>query len=209
MSEQEREENQPVGTGVDAPAGVGADRTRRRLTAAGLGAPVIMTLASRPVFGAQCLSNMMSGNLSDPNRGTCQSGFSPGAWGNPGGMILNLTTLQAWTTAGLDYGTLRTGANRNQAASYTGGTKVSQTPFVAPPSAPNNVTCRDVIRNYNNEMCRSWLVAYLNAKLSENYPTFRYVMTPAQVVQLATSGIVPPGYTDMKTFLHSTWDFRD
>ena len=44
---------------------------RRRLAKFAVGAPVLVTLASRPVFGAQCLSNMLSGNLSDPDRGQC------------------------------------------------------------------------------------------------------------------------------------------
>ena len=36
-----------------------------------------MTLAARPVLGANCLSNALSGNLSQPDRGFCQRGFSP------------------------------------------------------------------------------------------------------------------------------------
>ena len=49
---------------------------RRQLAKLGFGAPVLATLASRPVFAAPCLSNMMSGNLSHPNRGNCAKGWS-------------------------------------------------------------------------------------------------------------------------------------
>lgn len=52
------------------------DPSRRSLTRLGLGAPVLMTLASQPVFGANCLSNALSGNLSDPDRGECVLGLS-------------------------------------------------------------------------------------------------------------------------------------
>ena len=52
------------------------DPSRRSLTRLGLGAPVLMTLASQPVFGANCLSNALSGNLSDPDRGQCLLGLS-------------------------------------------------------------------------------------------------------------------------------------
>ncbi len=43
-----------------------------------------MAIVSRPVLGTttQCLSNVLSGNLSDPNRGSdqCLKGLSPTAW---------------------------------------------------------------------------------------------------------------------------------
>ena len=52
------------------------DRGRRSFARIGVGAPVIMSLASQPVFGANCLSNALSGNLSDPDRGECEPGVS-------------------------------------------------------------------------------------------------------------------------------------
>jgi hypothetical protein len=60
----------------------GTDQSRRKFTRAGLiAAPVIMTLASRPALGYyNCtLSGLLSGNLSNPNTGTC-FGKSPGFW---------------------------------------------------------------------------------------------------------------------------------
>jgi len=57
------------------------DIKRRSFSKAGLSVPVIMTLASQPVLGRPCLSNIISGNLSDPDRGECTLGNSPGGWG--------------------------------------------------------------------------------------------------------------------------------
>lgn len=52
---------------------------RRRIAKAGLLAPVVMTLASRPSWGANCtVSGMYSGNLSNPTD-TCE-GNSPAYW---------------------------------------------------------------------------------------------------------------------------------
>ena len=50
------------------------NNSRRQFTRIGVGAPVLLSLASQPVFGANCLSNALSGNLSDPDRGNCTMG---------------------------------------------------------------------------------------------------------------------------------------
>ena len=82
----------PTGTG-EAPVRLGApvvtqqvSESRRRFAKAGLlASPILMSVASRPVFGAPCLSNILSGNLSDPDRGQCRPGDSPETWkSNPG-----------------------------------------------------------------------------------------------------------------------------
>jgi len=59
--------------------------SRRSFTQAGLiAAPVVMAIVSRPVLGTttRCLSNVLSGNLSDPNRGSdqCLKGLNPSSW---------------------------------------------------------------------------------------------------------------------------------
>jgi len=58
------------------------DTSRRSFAKTGMAVPVIMTLASQPVLGRPCLSNIISGNLSDPDRGECSLGNSPGGWGS-------------------------------------------------------------------------------------------------------------------------------
>ena len=54
--------------------------SRRRLTGAALGVSAVFTLASRPVWANQCsISGMASGNLSAPDKVTCE-GCTPGYW---------------------------------------------------------------------------------------------------------------------------------
>ncbi|MCB1763502.1 MAG: hypothetical protein KDI27_10235 [Gammaproteobacteria bacterium] len=57
--------------------------SRRHFTRAGLLAtPVLMSVVSRPVLGTtvHCLSNALSGNLSNPDRGLCSMGMPPSHW---------------------------------------------------------------------------------------------------------------------------------
>jgi len=189
-----------------------ADRAKRRLTGAGLGVPVLLTLMSRPAIGGQCLSNMLSGNLSDPDRGHCSKGWSPGGWGQPGGTVGGLSTLSAWTKAGFAYGTLKSGQNANQWSSYKGGSKMAQLPFSWPDGlVSSELTMREVIANptYSSTTARSYAVAYLNACLSRALSPsgFQYILTPEQVIGLINGTIpLPPPYISVKSFLHSTWD---
>jgi hypothetical protein len=64
------------------------DKSRRAFTRAGMAAPVFLTLASRPVLGAQCLSQMMSGNVSQIGDGSCEPGFGVETWSNPNATLL-------------------------------------------------------------------------------------------------------------------------
>lgn len=175
---------------------------RRRLAGMGLGAPVVLTLASRPAFGGQCLSNMMSGNLSDPNRGNCSKGWSPGAWKNPGGQIGNYSTLAAWAKAGVSYGTKTTVGGKKV---YTGGTQLSVSGIKPPSGAASNITMREVLLNYPGTIASHTLTAWLNAKLGEADPNYQYILTSAQVIALGSGGALPPGYPNLQTFLDSTW----
>lgn len=61
---------------------------RRQFSKAGLLAPpILMSITARPVFGAACLSNMLSGNLSSPDRGMCEGTF-----------IVDWTNAENWPT---------------------------------------------------------------------------------------------------------------
>lgn len=216
MGEHEREECQPI----DAPAASGADKTRRKLTLTGLGAPILMTLVSKPALAGNCLSNMMSGNLSDPDRGLCSSGWSPGGWGNPGGTVGSYSTLDAWKAIGYHYGDKPNGQGVGNPHGYVGGTTFDEkdqtdeafndSPFLRPAGWDVGITMREVVREKNNSIERTYLVAWLNAKLGQVDPNFTYVLTPDQVLGLIDGTIeLPPGYNDLKEFFHSTWDFRD
>lgn len=170
---------------------------RRKWVKLGLGAPVLMTLASRPVLAGNCLSNMMSGNLSDPNRGKCSKGWSPGGWGQPGGNVHIYTTAGAWTQIGLNYNTA----------------KMSNVPAVLnKDSVPANTLLTTLLNvPQTGQLTRHFVCAFFNAKLSAvSGSTFTYIMTVQQVLDLAQGTIsIPvgaPGYpSNFLTFLDSTW----
>lgn len=112
------------------------DKSRRSFAKVGAVAPVIMTLASQPVFGVQCLSSRMSGNLSNPNHGfNCWGGMSPGFWQTPAGKPYLSTQKSedwewAWGRTGYSYGypdpTKRHASNWDD---YIGGTDVRDGDF--------------------------------------------------------------------------------
>ncbi|ROR29648.1 hypothetical protein [Inmirania thermothiophila] len=75
------DQEQPTRPGTRSGEAPAPDRTRRRLTGAGLAAPVLLSVAARPAWGNRCtLSAQLSGNLSAPTV-TCE-GLSPGYWKN-------------------------------------------------------------------------------------------------------------------------------
>lgn len=193
-----------------SPTEVLVSAQRRKWAKLGVGAPIVMTLASRPVLAGQCLSNMMSGNLSNPDRGNCSKGWSPGGWGLPGGQIHIYSTPGCWAAIGLLYGNLTPNANPNQYDSYTGGATLAIVPSALNKNnLPTTKLLREilVITPANYQLTRHLVCAYLNAKLSAlPGSTFHYILTVQQVVDLA-SGVIslPPGYNDLQTFLGSTW----
>ena len=171
---------------------------RRQLAKLGFGAPVLATLASRPVFAGQCLSNMMSGNLSDPNRGKCAKGSSPGGWGQLGGQVQGYSTAGAWTAIGLNFDTSKM---KDLSASVLNKDSV----------AKNTLLTTLLTEPQTGQLTRHFLCAYFNAKLSEESGgAFMYILTTQQVLDLATGKILipigAPGYPgNMITFLDSTW----
>jgi hypothetical protein len=187
---------------------------RRRFARFAFGTPVIVTLASRPVFAVGCLSNMMSGNLSDPNRGQCAKGWSPGGWGQPGGQVHIYSTVGAWAAVGLDYGTYTPstcspGAATSRSDCYVGGSNLANVPSTLNKgSLPNTTSLRAVLTDPNlDQTTRHLVCAYLNALLGGlSGSTFKYVLTPAQVLALAGGGPLPSPYSNLKTFLSSTWN---
>jgi len=88
MNEQERENCDAGNPGETAPAMVGADQTRRRLTVGGLaGAGILMTLSSRSALGQTvggCGSESVSAALSRQAEAV-PCGCSPTFWWSPEG----------------------------------------------------------------------------------------------------------------------------
>ena len=191
------------------------DLGRRKLAKIGAAAPVIMTLASKPVFGAQCLSQMMSGNASH-QEGSCSLGWSPGGWCNEGGQVNGVSTIGAWDAADFDFGEnvcIKEHPNNGTCQEYGfegGSTVLGDTPFlfnsgakIPPNTSPTDITMRQVICDPKiDQELRHCLAAYLNASL----PNFNYVLTQDQVVGLCNGLIpLPAGYSSLNSFLDSTW----
>ena len=207
---------------ADAPPALAADanerlRGRRRFSKFALGAPVLMTLASRPVLaGQQCLSNMMSGNTSPGhNQWLCAKGWSPGGWGHPGGNVFSYTTAGAWSAIGLNYGTYDPkycpdvkNPSNNKCECYGGGSTLASVPsMLNKDSLPSTTLLVKVLCDPKlGNLTRHLVCAYMNALLSAKDVGFKYILTTAQVLGLASGSIsLPPGYTDMNAFLDSTW----
>lgn len=179
-----------------------------------LGAPVLLTLASRPVFGGNCLSNMLSGNLSDPDRGECGPGWSPGGWRNPVGQIGGMATLDAWLAAGYYFGDFDpdnnaaackkpNGEPKNQADNnplcYSGGSVYADTPL---PGSDSRTLVEILL---SNDIKKFYVTALLNASLSENVEGFNYILTVDQLIGLINGTIPVPGGMSLQAFLDSTW----
>lgn len=206
----------PIVTEETSPNGVKSSG-RRKLTRLGiLGAPVVLTLSSRSVLAGQCLSNMLSGNLSDPNRDSrCSKGWSPGGWGQPGGNISSYTTLGAWTAIGFNYGTFdstlpgcSSNGSTSQADCYKGGSKISNIPGVLNPDGVSGTKRLAKVLNepYNYQNTRHLICAYFNAKLGElSGSSFHYILTVQQVLDLASGTTPPPGGMSINAFLDTTW----
>ena len=207
---------------ADVPPALAADanerlRGRRRFSKFALGAPVLMTLASRPVLaGQQCLSNMMSGNTSPGhNQWQCAKGWSPGGWGQPGGNVYRYSTIGAWSAIGLNYGTYAPSncpdikkPSENKYQCYGGGSTLANVPGVLnKDSVPSTTLLVDLLCDPGlGQLTRHLVCAYMNAQLSALGAGFTYILTTAQVLGLAVGSIpLPPPYTDMNAFLDSTW----
>lgn len=77
-------------------------KRRRFIKVAGVAAPVVLTLANRSAFGqAQpCLSQQISGNMSQIGQGSCESGMSPLEWKGPNQLGTNITDFTEVSTVG-------------------------------------------------------------------------------------------------------------
>lgn len=75
MSNQEPQNQDKINEDADV------QKRRRFIKGVSAAAPVVLTLANRPVFGAaQCFSQQMSGNMSHIGEGSCELGKNPAAW---------------------------------------------------------------------------------------------------------------------------------
>lgn len=167
---------------------------RRRLAKFAVGAPVLVTLASRPVLAVQCLSSQLSGNLSPGHvSGQCTYGSNPEAWGKSGGTVSTYSTGGAWTAVGL-----------------TDGATLENVPADLNKGAVDRTTLLRVVLTSDlntHQLTRHLVCAYLNALLSAlPGSSSHYILTPEQVLGLATGTTnYPATYPTLQSFLASTW----
>lgn len=202
------------------------DKSRRSFAKAGMAAPVIMTMASRPVFGAQCLSDMLSTTQSHAPTSNCWGGLSPGFWRNPGGTVnaTGQTTKDAWNVAVYGsashtpeaYGTLKTSCfkqdgvtsricNASKAKDYEGGAPYSTTGLSG---GFGSQPMREVlINNPGSDVGFHYIAAWLNIMYAANTPGLQYILTLSQFQNFLTGAAnVPSNYTDLVDLLKSNYD---
>jgi len=194
---------------------------RRLLKTSVLAAPVLASLSSRPVLAGACLSNILSGNLSNANGGNCSLGWSPGAWKNPGGTISSYGTREAWALA-LGYSVDDTGMNAAYGAHvdgqcpppgppcacYTGGATLADVGLsciASSYSISSDTPLRQILCDNDSSEASHCVAAFLNASLSANDPSFTYILTVGDVIDLCCNGMAPPGGMSLNDFLDSTW----
>lgn len=174
--------------------------SRRQFTKSGLlASPVLMTVVSRPVFGVGCLSNMLSGNLSDPDRGECNLGLSPGYWKNH---------PEAWPiTAGFTKDNAvptkcndcLEGNGGGATWACTGGALFNNY-FTEGPQDSQNRSMLEILCTESNSDEYHIISALLNALSDPNY-----VLSVDQVKSLWVDPTLGGQIANFKDFLDSTW----
>lgn len=194
-------------TGSEAQAGGAGERlTRRRFTRAGLAAPVILTLANRPAFGAICtVSGFTSYSPNNPSGvrhvvSGC-GGYSPGAWKKPDAGNGDGSRSQ-WIAAGYH-------PNPRPDTSDPAGTTFD----AVFGTSSGYGTLHDVLKNRPGSLEFHAVAALLNA----GYMGSTYGLTTADVIGLywlealdvpyttASGSVIQPGDIDVKAFFEQTY----
>lgn len=177
------------------------DKSRRSFAKVGAIAPVIVSLASKPVFGAQCLSDILSVDQSHQRTDNCWGGWSPGAWKGPTGA----GTPGQWNQAGFSYGTLISGQNPQVWDSYSGGSLVGDFIFPAGHTFPNGITASTIARvalntPNNSDAHLHYIAVLLNIRYAAAIGS-HYIFTEAQFLQILSGAIpIPPPYNTAGNF---------
>lgn len=194
----------------------GVNKRRRFIKSAGIAAPVVLTLTSPSVFGALCMSQMMSGNMSHVVIGNCNLGDSPGGWKTPVGKtvlnvpfvstdktvtVVNKVDYYAFKWAGgkgvqFVYGLLpKKKGSSNKWSDYSGGSTYADA------FGTGSITSmREILNKQPGSDEFHLIAAILNAYHVPGYP-----LTVDQVKALNLSRVSPIPGMDLKTFLSKTW----
>lgn len=183
---------------LNSTTGEGISSSRRQFTKTGLlASPVLMSVVSRPVFGVGCLSNILSGNMSDPNRGECNLGLSPGYWKQH---------PEAWPiTAGFKSdGTVPISCNdcrpeNGSSATWDCVDGALFNSYFTPPD-PQGRSMHELLCSEPGSDEFHIIAALLNALTDPNY-----VLSVSQVKDLWADPTLGGQITDFKAFLNSTW----
>ncbi len=170
----------------------GVDKKRRIMLGAGAISPVVLTLVSPSVFGvaSQCLSQQLSGNLSQTVNPGCTTGNNPDYW------ALNTDwSATPYIHHDSDGSSCAPGPDQS-----SGGTAFA----TAFPGDGVTSTMAEILCSSTTSTEAYFVAAILNAyALSPNY-----VLTPTQVRELRNGAVYPlingPS-TTVEEFLASTW----
>lgn len=182
MTDNKTHSNQQNTSEEDKPeAGHSADIRRRRLIKGATLAPVILSVTSRPVLGAECtISGFISGNVSDPGQSDCVGGFSPGAWRTPYRGDGN------WNNTPFDPGTCKNSAKKQWTCN---GYEDDGTPFFG----PSTFTGSDTHYHDKTLMQVLWMKGHedphefgqhIVAALCNSYAVAGYGMKPSDVLEI-------------------------
>jgi hypothetical protein len=214
---------------LDNPIEKGISSSRRQFTKASLlASPVLMSVVSRPVFGVGCLSNMLSGNLSDPNRGECNLGLNtlywrenPGAWpsGVAAGFMQDGNPLNSCSDCindvgarnGARNGNGKNGGNRALNTDVTAdingdgtwkcdGGALFNSYFLSGPQDALNRSMYEILCTEGSSDQALIITALLNAMTDPNY-----VLSVDQVTTLWADPTLGGQIVDFQSFLNSTW----
>lgn len=161
------------------------DESKRKFSRAGLAAPVIMTLASRPVFAAQGLSNMISGNASVCRGDNYFGGFTQDYWADASRSQVSWYIATGTGPSGIAYQGITLAQVFGAAGlSYPSGTVGTDKLFAAVSTSP-------IVAGYLN------LLFYQN-----NAGTDQYFLTQSQFLELNNGLIsVPPAYSSFEDLI--------
>lgn len=161
------------------------DESKRKFSKAGLAAPVIMTLASKPVFAAQGLSNMISGNTSVCRGDNYFGGFTQAYWADAASSQVSWYIATGTGPSGIAYQSITLAQIFGAAGlNYPIGTVGTDTLFSAVSSSP-------IVAGYLN------LLFYQN-----NAGTDEYFLTPSQFLELSNGLIaVPAPYSSFEDLI--------
>ncbi|PLX63057.1 MAG: hypothetical protein C0630_02530 [Sedimenticola selenatireducens] len=185
---------------LNSPTEEGISSSRRQFTKTGLlASPVLMSVVSRPVFGVGCLSNMLSGNMSDPNRGECNLGLSTGYWKEH---------PEAWPISAGFKPDNTVPNSCNDCISGNGPSAIwvctdgalFNSYFTTGPQDPQGRSMHELLCTEPGSDEFHIIAALLNALTDPNY-----VLSESQVKMLWADPTLGGQITDFKAFLNSTW----